>query len=98
MYSGQGVKLMTEEESITKFISAELMRHKEKSTLEITDNLIEGGIIDSLGIQKLIAYLESSYAITISDIEVLPENFETVRSISSFVRNKTTGRKENVRP
>lgn len=82
---------MTEEESIKKFIGAELMRHKDKDKLKITDNLIESGIIDSLGIQKLIAYLESSFSINISDIEVLPENFETVQSISSFVRNKMTG-------
>ena len=82
---------MTEEESIKTFIGTELMRNKDKDKLKITDNLIEGGIIDSLGIQKLIAYLESSYSINIADIEVLPENFETVQTISSFVRNKTTG-------
>ncbi len=89
---------MTEEESIKKFISAELIRNKGKDKLEITDNLIEGGIIDSLGIQKLIAYLESSFSITIADMEVLPENFETVRSISSFVRKKTAGTTEKAHP
>jgi acyl carrier protein len=82
---------MTEEDLIKKFIGTELMRNKNKDELKITDNLIEGGIIDSLGIQKLIAYLESSFSINIADIEVLPENFETVQSISSFVRHKITG-------
>ena len=36
---------MTEEESIKKFIGSELMRHKDKDKLKITDNLIESGII-----------------------------------------------------
>jgi acyl carrier protein len=85
---------MTEEESIKQFISKELMRHKDHNKLAITDNLIEGSIIDSLGIQKLIAFLESSFSINIDDMEVLPENFETVQSISSFVRNKKTGTKD----
>ncbi len=89
---------MTEEESIKKFIGAELIRNKGKDKLEITDNLIEGGIIDSLGIQKLIAYLESSFSINIADMEVLPENFETVQSISSFVRKKTAGTTEKSHP
>ncbi len=89
---------MTEEESIKQFIGAELIRNKGKDKLEITDNLIEGGIIDSLGIQKLIAYLESSFSINIADMEVLPENFETVRSISSFVRKKTAGTTEKSHP
>ncbi len=89
---------MTEEEAIKKFIGAELIRNKGKDNLEITDNLIEGGVIDSLGIQKLIAYLESSFSISIADMEVLPENFETVRSISSFVRKKTAGTAEKSHP
>ncbi len=89
---------MTEEESIKQFIGAELIRNKGKDKLEITDNLIETGIIDSLGIQKLIAYLESSFSISIADMEVLPENFETVQSISSFVRKKTAGTSEKSHP
>jgi acyl carrier protein len=89
---------MTEEDSIKKFILSELMRNKDKDKLKVTDNLIESGIIDSLGIQKLIAYLESSFSINIADIEVLPENFETVQSISSFVRNKKTGIMNKSRP
>ena len=78
----------TTSENVRNFIVENLMRDTGTTRLEPTDNLIELGIIDSLGIQKLIGFLESSFSIEISDEELLPENFETVTAICSFVNGK----------
>lgn len=53
--------------------------------LKNTDNLIENGIIDSLGIQKLIMYLENEFKINISDDDLIPDNFETISDIVNFI-------------
>jgi acyl carrier protein len=70
---------------IQEFIRKEHIRGKNVSDLEVTDNLIESGVIDSLGIQLLVAYLEKNFSVSIADADLVPENFETVNAIWSFV-------------
>jgi len=77
-----------DEKLIKKFIQTELIRGRNHADLKTTDNLIETGIIDSLGIQKLLAYLETSFSIHISDDELIPDNFQTIEAISTFLRDK----------
>ena len=56
----------------------------------INDNtpLLESGIIDSLGVLEVIAYLERSFSIAVSDDELVPDNFANVDRITLFVQNK----------
>lgn len=78
---------MANKQIIRDFIQSELVQDGVYS-LKDDDNLIETSTIDSLGITKLIVYLEKTFSIKISDEEVLPENFETVDAISVFVAGK----------
>jgi acyl carrier protein len=56
--------------------------------LEDTTSLLESGLVDSTGILELISYLESSFGITVADSETLPENLDTIASISNYVTRK----------
>lgn len=76
---------MKDKETIRQFVKNELMRGKKVSDLELTDNLIETGVIDSLGIQILISFLEKNFSISIADEDLIPDNFETVDAIWAFV-------------
>ena len=40
------------------------------------DPLLENGLLDSLGILEIVAFLEQEFRITITDEELLPENFQ----------------------
>ena len=51
-------------------------------------SLLESGIIDSLGIMKLLSFVEERFEIKISDDELLPENFESIVTISYLVDEK----------
>ena len=59
-----------------------------KSTFHDGLPLLQSGIIDSLGVLDLVAFLEKSFTISITDEELTPDNFGSINSISSFVRNK----------
>lgn len=61
----------------------------EKAGVE--DPLLKNGIIDSLGILEVVAFLEKEFAITISDEELLPKNFESISSLCAFVQQKLIG-------
>jgi len=71
-----------------RFIQEELGKENKIGTLDAKDNLIESGIIDSVGIQKIIGFLESRFSIHIKDEELVPENFESVETIESFIKRK----------
>lgn len=79
---------MDVKESIKNYVITELVNDKQYSNLSDTDQLIESGIIDSLGIMKLIGFLEDNLSVHIDDMELVPENFSTIEAITTLVKTK----------
>lgn len=50
--------------------------------------LLESGIIDSLGVLDVVAFLEKTFMIKISDDELTPENFANIKHLAEFVQKK----------
>jgi len=73
---------------IRQYIMSELIKDKKQAGLGDSDSLIESGIVDSLGIMKLIGFLEDRINVQISDDELIPENFSSVDSITALVQRK----------
>jgi len=48
----------------------------------------ESGILDSTGFLELITFIEERFGIEISDWELIPENFDTLRKVAGFVQSK----------
>ena len=59
-----------------------------KAGIERNTALLEKGILDSLGILDVVSFLESEFSIAISDEDLLPENFQTLSTLSAFVLRK----------
>jgi acyl carrier protein len=57
--------------------------------LKDSDRLLEEGIIDSLGVLDLVAFLESEFSIQVLDEELLPENFRSIEGIAGFIERKS---------
>ena len=51
--------------------------------------LISSGIIDSMGILELTAFLEQKYGITVADNEMLPNNLDSVDNLIGFIKGKS---------
>jgi len=60
-----------------------------KDGIEKDTALLEKGVLDSLGILDVVSFLESEFAIQISDEDLVPENFKSLSTISVFVQNKS---------
>ncbi len=60
------------------------------SPAELTDDLplIENQVIDSMGLLRLVAWLESEYGVTIDDTEVVPSNFGSIEKIAELLDGK----------
>jgi acyl carrier protein len=75
-------------ERIQRYLLDDLIRDKLDFELQDSSNLIEGGIIDSLGIMELLLFIERTFRIKITTDELIPENFETIEAISTLIANK----------
>jgi acyl carrier protein len=63
---------------------------QRKGLDNVTDeeSLTENGVIDSLGIFRLVSFLEDNFGIRIADEEIVNDNFRSVVAIESFVADK----------
>ena len=59
-------------------------------TAEVGDeeSLLDSGIIDSLGILDMVAFLEETFGVQIGDDDLNPENFDSIQSVASFVQSR----------
>lgn len=53
--------------------------------LEPDSPLLEGGIIDSMVMANMLAFIESRFGIDVPAAEVTPHNFESLRAISALL-------------
>ena len=53
------------------------------------ESLLRRNVVDSLGVFRLIAFLEEAFPLSIDDSDIAPENFETIDQITALVARKT---------
>ncbi|HUJ19257.1 MAG TPA: phosphopantetheine-binding protein [Nitrospirota bacterium] len=79
---------MTTSANIEKFLLSEIAGDLGKKSLDPDEDLLEQRIIDSMGILKLVVFLEKSHGIKVQDEDVVPENFQSLNSMVRFVEQK----------
>jgi acyl carrier protein len=79
---------MTILEQVEGFLLTEVAVDFDKESLGPDSDLLELRIIDSLGILKLVLFLERTFGIQVEDEDVVPENFESLNIIAKFVEDK----------
>ena len=76
---------MSTKEIVREFISREMLHDSRETPINDEDQLIESGIIDSLGIMTLLVFLEEKFSLQISGDELLPENFGSITAIADLI-------------
>lgn len=51
-------------------------------------SLLDKGIIDSTGVLEVISFIEETFGITVEDMEMLPDNLDSIERIAAFVERK----------
>jgi acyl carrier protein len=64
----------------------------DRERLQDDTPFIEERIIDSTGFIELIAFIETTFDITVDDMEMIPENLGSLVAIEHFVAAKTQRR------
>jgi len=78
-------------ETVTDRIREFLAEHfpaARSRRLDPDESLLTNGILDSLGVLDVVAFLETEFKITVTDEDLLPENFESLGRLTAFVEEK----------
>jgi acyl carrier protein len=62
----------------------------EPDALADDASLLDRGVIDSTGVLEVIGFIESTFNITVDDMEMVPENLDSIQRITSFVTRKAS--------
>ncbi len=71
-----------------KYIQEQLLNNEMEEELEAQDDLLGDGILDSLGMMKLILFIETEFEIKVPPQDMVIENFMTVQHISDYLAKK----------
>lgn len=72
-------------QKIKVFIVDEFMPDVSVDELDSDFDLLTGGVVDSLGLLQVVAWLESEFDIAVDDSELGPESFRTVDAIKAYI-------------
>lgn len=78
-------------DKIRGFITTELAHKVGGTAVADDESLLERGVLDSLGLLRVLGFLEEQYHFTVKDEDVVPENFESVDAIAAFVDRSRNG-------
>ncbi len=77
--------MQTTKAKIRQFIESELITKSDTSSLEDHDDLLMSNMLDSLGVMRLVEYLERMNATKIPPEDITLENFQSVNKIATYL-------------
>ncbi len=80
-----------ERHRIHEYIKTEILFNKADNILTDEKPLL-GDVIDSMGLQMLVPFLETEFDISIPDLELVPENFHNINCIANLVERLSKGK------
>ena len=74
---------------VRQFLAGKL--HRKVEGVGDHDSLLESGVIDSMAVLEIVGHIEQQYGVTVSDDDMMPENFDTIEAIAAFIASRRDG-------
>ena len=75
-------------QEVRGFVIDNFLFGEEDGYFSNDDSFLDNGLVDSIGILSLVEFVKEKYAITIEDEEIVPDNWDSVCRIATFVQTK----------
>jgi acyl carrier protein len=79
---------MEVENEIRNFIAENFLFGNREKLPGDDDSFLQKGLIDSTGILEVISFIEEKFGISVDDDELVPENLDSIRSLTDFIARK----------
>ena len=73
---------------INDYISREFVQDATLLPLGNATSLLETGILDSLSLLRLVVFIQERFGISVDDVDLVPENFDSVDAICAYLRTR----------
>jgi acyl carrier protein len=82
---------MDQKQTLKDFISEELLDGKKLDPIADDQDLLLSGLVDSLGVVRMISFIEQTMEVAIPPEDVTLENFQTVDNIVRYLQQRSPG-------
>jgi acyl carrier protein len=76
------------EATVRGFIVDNFLFQEGGSPLDDDTSFLAAGLLDSTGVLEMVTFLEETFSIHVADEEIVPDNLDSLRRISNYVRRK----------
>jgi acyl carrier protein len=83
--------LMESGAGLERFVLETLPGGRGRKSIDPDEDLLAGGVIDSVGLMEVVSFVEQEYGIDVTDQDLVADNFRSLKSIQEFVELKRRG-------
>jgi acyl carrier protein len=76
------------ERRIRDYVTSELLYDRDVPNLGDDDSLLGPGLLDSVAVLRLVAWIEEEFGVPVPDEDVVPDNVETVKRLAALIRRR----------
>ena len=76
------------DEILISYINDQFIEDEPAGAVGLQDDLLGEGILDSLGMMKLIRFIEDKFEIKVRPEDMTIENFTSIASIANYIQNR----------
>jgi acyl carrier protein len=71
-----------------EYIVENFLYMRRNKTIGDEDSLLRTGVVSSLGMMEVVAWVEQTFGVTVDPAEITEQNFDSLKSIARFVHAK----------
>ncbi len=75
------------EKAVEEYLLEGQTGNANKEPIDPDADLFKKGLVDSMGMLRLVAFVEEEFGISVPEEELRPENFRTIRSVCKLVHS-----------
>jgi acyl carrier protein len=81
-------KIMSVKDEIKQYIAENILFSSNGFTLDDDESFLEAGVVDSLGVVELVAFVEETYQLEVPDDDIVPANFDSVDNLAAYISRR----------
>ncbi|MEN4012645.1 MAG: acyl carrier protein [Chloroflexota bacterium] len=76
------------EQKLRNYIAENILFSNDGYPYSDETSFLENGVIDSMNVMEIVAFVEESFGVDVEDREIVPSNFDSIRNVAAYLRNK----------